>query len=74
MRKWLLNARAEKQFTMKELSSKLGITESYYCHIENGTRQKKMDMALVVALSVALDMPIAVIAQHECEFLAASPD
>ena len=72
MREWLRNARVEKDLTMKELGAKLGISESYYCGIENGARQKKMDITLVAAPSVALDMPVAVIAQHECEYLATS--
>ena len=65
MREWLKNARTEKNLTMKEIGSKLGISESYYCAIENGTRQRKMDYALVAALSVILEMPIDAIAQHE---------
>lgn len=72
MREWLRNSRVEKDLTMKELGTRLGISESYYCSIESGIRQKKMDMALVAALAVALDMPVAVIAQHECEYLATS--
>lgn len=65
MREWLKIARTEKNLTMKEISSKLGISESYYCSIERGTRQRKMDYALVAALSAILEMPIDTIAQHE---------
>lgn len=65
MRKWLMEARIAKQMSMKELATKLGISESYYCSIENGTRQKRMDLALVAALSAILDIPISVIAQNE---------
>ena len=72
MREWLRNSRVEKGLTMKELGTRLGISESYYCSTESGTRQKKLDMALVAALAVALDMPVAVIAQNECEYLATS--
>lgn len=72
MREWLKNARAEKNLTMKEIGSKLGISESYYCAIENGTRQRKMDYALVAALSAILDMSIDAIAQREKEWLALS--
>lgn len=70
MREWLKNARIEKKLTMKEIGAKLGISESYYCAIENGTRQKKMDYALVAALSVILDISIDAIAQHEATWLA----
>ena len=65
MREWLKNARTEKNLTMAEIGSKLGISESYYCSIENGTRQRKMDCVLAGALSAILEMPIDVIVQHE---------
>ena len=70
MREWLKNARTEKNLTMKEIGSKLGISESYYCAIENGTRQRKMDYALVAALSAILEMPIDAIAQFEKVWLS----
>lgn len=70
MREWLKSARTEKNLTMKEMGSKLGISESYYCAIENGTRQRKMDYALVAALSAILDMSINAIAQREAAWLA----
>lgn len=69
MREWLKNARTEKNLTMKEIGTKLGISESYYCAIENGTRQRKMDYALVAALSAILELPIDTIAQHEKAWL-----
>lgn len=69
MREWLKNARTEKNLTMKEIGSKLGISESYYCAIENGTRQRKMDYALVAALSAILGIPIDTIARNEQEWL-----
>lgn len=65
MREWLRNSRNEKGLTMKELGAKLGISESYYCAIESGTRQKDMDLTLVAALSAALDMSVADIITHE---------
>lgn len=65
MREWLKTARTEKNLTMKEMGSKLGISESYYCSIENGIRQKKMDLGLVSALAAILDISMEAIAQHE---------
>lgn len=70
MREWLKNSRNEKGLTMKEMGSKLGISESYYCAIENGTRQKRMDFALVAALSIVLGIPIDTIAQLEAVWAA----
>ena len=67
MRSWLETERKKHGFTMKELGEKLGISESYYCAIEAGTRQKKMDIILVAALSNALGIPISEIARLEAE-------
>lgn len=67
MREWLKKARSEKGLTMKEMANKLGISESYYSLIENGERQKKMDLLLMSGLSAALNIPIAKIAKAESE-------
>ncbi|MBE6959943.1 MAG: helix-turn-helix transcriptional regulator [Ruminococcaceae bacterium] len=72
MRQWLKNLRTEKKLTMKELATKLGISESYYCAIENGDRQKNMDITLVAALSAALGVSISAIAQYESDVQAAT--
>ena len=65
MRKWLRRARESKGLTMKTMGDKLGVSESYYCGIENGTRQKKMDIALASALAISLDIPIAEVIENE---------
>lgn len=65
MREWLKNARENKKMTMKTLADKLNISESYYCSIENGTRQKNMDVSLASKLSVALEIPIGEIVEYE---------
>ncbi len=67
MRDWLLNARKQKELTQAQIAEKLGITESYYCMIENGDRQKKMDITLVTKLSLILDIPITEIIENEKE-------
>lgn len=68
MRMWLKKCRESKGYTMKEMATKLDISEGYYCAIENGSRQKKMDLALVAALAVALEISIHAIVQYECEY------
>lgn len=72
MREWLKTARTEKNLTMKEMGSKLGISESYYCSIENGIRQKKMDLGLVAALASILGISMETIAQHEAAWASQS--
>ena len=59
MREWMKTLRLEKGYTMKEMGEKLHISESYYCAIENGDRQKKMDVTIAAGLSVAFGVPIA---------------
>ena len=68
MREWLKNLRSEKRMTMKDVGAKLGISESYYCAIENGERQKKMDMMVVSGLAAAFEVPVADIVRMECEY------
>lgn len=65
MRRWLKEARIQRGLTMKVLSEKLGISESYYCSIEGGTRQVRMDMALASRLSKELEVPLSVMMAYE---------
>ena len=69
MRTWLRIAREANGLTMKELSGKLDISESYYCAIENGTRQRKMDFALLSALATILEISLENIAKYEAEWV-----
>ena len=59
MREWLRTLRNEKGFTMKEMGKRLGISESYYCAIENGDRQKHMAVMLASGLSSILEVPVS---------------
>lgn len=65
MREWLAEARAKAGLTQKEVGKKLDVTESYYSLIEQGLRQKKMDIALVSKLSTIFDIPVTEIIKHE---------
>lgn len=67
MRSYLLTLRKEKNLTQKELAQKLDVSESYYNQIENGERQKNMDISLVNRLSLVLEVPITTIIEHENE-------
>lgn len=59
MRDWLKKSREAKGVTMSEMARKLDISEGYYCLIENGKRQKKMDITLLTRISSVLDLPLA---------------
>lgn len=65
MRKWLLEARTKSGLTMAQMADKIGISESYYSYIENGERQKNMDITLATKLSMILNIPISEIVEME---------
>ena len=68
MRHWLKTLREQKNITMKSMGDFLGISESYYCAIEKGERQKKMDMTLASGLAAILGVPIADVVNYESEW------
>ena len=65
MRDWLKTAREREGLTMKQVAQVLHISESYYCAIENGTRQQSMDISLAQNLSDVLHVPIKQILDAE---------
>lgn len=67
MRNWLKALREKKGLSMKQAAEQLDISESYYCLIENGERQKKLDFSLVVKLSQLLGISMQEIAVFETQ-------
>ncbi len=67
LRDWLIAMREKKNLSTKEVATALGISESYYCEIEAGKRQKKMDMVLIAGIAAVLGLPVSVIAIKERE-------
>ena len=65
MREWLRNARQERGLTMKQMADELHISESYYCSIENGHRQRDMDISLVAKISGILKISMKQILKFE---------
>ena len=65
VREWLITARESAGMKQEDVANKLGISPSYYSFIENGVRQKKMDIALAAKLSAILGIPIAEIIEME---------
>ena len=70
MREWLKKLRTDKGLSMKEMGKMLDISESYYCTIEKGERQKRMDMVLVAGLAAIFEIPITAIVEYETEWAA----
>lgn len=54
---------------MKQLGEMIGVSESNYCSIENGNRQKKMDITVINRLAAALEIPAAEVLRLETEYL-----
>ena len=65
MRKWLKQLRDEKKFTQALISKKLDISESYYNLIENGERQKDLDLSIVTKLAEIFNVTVDWIAEQE---------
>lgn len=69
MRAWLRDLRKKKGLTMKSVAATLNISEGYYCAIENGDRQKRMDAAMICGLAKAFEVEPAKILQCESQYM-----
>lgn len=65
MREWLRDRRKAKGLTMKQLGEKLGVSESYYCAIENGGRKKELSLGMASALARELEISVDEIIELE---------
>ena len=67
MRKYLKELREKNNFTQLETAEKLNISESYYSMLENGTRQKDMNLSLVEKLAEVFGVSVGEIAEEEAK-------
>lgn len=67
MRHWLKKLRTENGLTQKEMADKLNIAQNYYNMIENGDRQKDINLSLVTKLAELFDVSVEWIAEQEKE-------
>lgn len=65
MRKWLLDARAKAGMSQQETANKLNLTRQYYAMIENGQRQKSLDIQLARKISTLFCIPLEQIAEYD---------
>lgn len=65
LKKWLKKLRTKNKLSQLDMAKKLDISESYYCLIENGERQKKLDLSMVTKLSEIFGVSIEWIAEQE---------
>lgn len=68
MRTWLCELRKSLGLTLAQMGERLGISEGYYLLIEQGKRQRKMDIVLVAKLSEVSSIPVADIVQRDEEW------
>lgn len=69
MREYLIKLRKDKSLTQQEVADKIGITKQYYSAVEKGKRQKKMDIAFILAIASAFDVPVEQIVECEKELI-----
>lgn len=72
VRKYLMTLREQQNESQQNVADALGISRQYYSMIENGDRQKRMDVMLIAAISTHFCVPVAEIVAHERAFDAAS--
>lgn len=65
MREWLKDTRLQQRLTQKQMADAIGVTESYYCMIEGGDRQKKMDVTLAIKIGNVLGLSLEEIVKAE---------
>ena len=65
MREWLKKIRNEKGLSQSEIAIKLNIGQQYYSMIENGERQKDLNLSLVTKLSEILGVSVNKIIAEE---------
>ena len=65
MREYLIEIRKNKNYTQAIVAEKLNITESYYCLIESGERQKTLALDMAQKLADIFEVPISYIIDQE---------
>ena len=71
MRKYLKILRENAKMTQDEAAQKIGISRAYYVRIENGERQKDLDLSFVVRLAGLFDVSVDWIAEQEKKYKSA---
>ena len=67
MRDYIKKLRDSAKMTQDDIAKKLGISRAYYVRIENGERQKDLDLSLVLNLSKIFGVPVDYIIAEEAK-------
>lgn len=65
MREYLKKLRLKKKMTKQAVADFLGISQNYYTYIENGERQKSLDLAYASKLAELFNVSVDWIAKQE---------
>lgn len=65
MREWLQQARIKSGMSQQETANKLNLTRQYYAMIENGQRQKSLDILLAKKIGVLFNISLDQIAEYD---------
>jgi transcriptional regulator with XRE-family HTH domain len=65
VRDYLKAMRKDRGLSLQDMADKIGISRQYYQLIENGERQKKMDITLVKRIATVLGVSLETIIEQE---------
>lgn len=65
MRLWLKELRESKGYSQQFVADELGVTQQFYCYIENGERQADLALSTVVNLSKLFGVTVEEIIDYE---------
>ena len=68
MRDWMIKARESKQMTLAQAAEHIGISESYYLLIEQGKRQKELDLTTAIKLGELYGLTVEQIIGKEIQW------
>ena len=64
-REYLISWRRQRNESQQDVADSVGVSRQYYAMIEDGSRQKKMDVTLLTALARHFDVSAAEIVEME---------
>lgn len=65
MRDYLKKLRTKRALSQQNVADLMGLSQQYYNMIENGERQKKMDLPLMQKISDVFEVPLEFIIEQE---------
>lgn len=69
MRSYLKKLRDDNSVTQDALSEAIGISQNHYSNIENGARQKVIDLSLLVKIADYYSVPVQQLIEQELALL-----